>query len=159
MENRDAGGEPFTVNLTNVGSPMGLTTIELKGVDRANLLGALCSALAKAEVSVVSGSIQTDRRTGAVRNVMRVCDSETGERLDPRVFEWLSVRVLSACWHADERAWLATPRSVGRFIGAGEGEARAPGRARGDDGEPQARKRLDGVRRAADARPRRGRGG
>ena len=85
-------------------------------MDRANLLGALCSALAKAEVSVVSGSIRTDRRTGAVRNTMHVCDSETGERLDPRVFEWLSVRVLSACWTADERAWLATPRSVGRFI-------------------------------------------
>ena len=116
FEYRDAGGEPFTVNLTNVGSPKGLTTIKLKGVDRANLLGALCSALAKAEVSVVSGSIQTDRRTGAVRNTMHVCDSETGERLDPRVFEWLSVRVLSACWTADERAWLATPRSVGRFI-------------------------------------------
>ena len=104
------------MNLTNVGSPQGLTTIELKGVDRANLLGPLCSALAKAEVSVVSGSIRTDRRTGAVRNTMHVCDSETGERLDPRVFEWLSVRVLSACWTADERAWLATPRSVGRFI-------------------------------------------
>ena len=73
FEYRDAGGEPFTVNLTNVGSPMGLTTIELKGVDRANLLGALCSALAKAEVSVVSGSIQTDRRTGAVRNAPCAC--------------------------------------------------------------------------------------
>ena len=129
FEYRDAGGEPFTVNLTNVGSPMGLTTIELKGVDRANLLGALCSALAKAEVSVVSGSIQTDRRTGAVRNVMRVCDSVSGERLDPRVFEWLSVRVLSACWHADERAWLATPRSVGRFIVA-KGRSQTFGRAR-----------------------------
>lgn len=129
FEYRDAGGEPFTVNLTNVGSPEGLTTIKLKGVDRANLLGALCSALAKAEVSVVSGSIQTDRRTGAVRNVMYVCDSETGERLDPRVFEWLSVRVLSACWHADERAWLATPRSVGRFIVA-KGRSRTFGRAR-----------------------------
>ena len=129
FEYRDAGGEPFTVNLTNVGSPKGLTTIKLKGVDRANLLGALCSALAKAEVSVVSGSIQTDRRTGAVRNVMRVCDSVSGERLDPRVFEWLSVRVLSACWTADERAWLATPRSVGRFIVA-KGRSQTFGRAR-----------------------------
>ena len=26
------------------------------------------------------------------------------------------MRVLSACWTADERAWLAPPRSVGRFI-------------------------------------------
>ena len=60
---------------------------------------------------------------------MRVCDSVSGERLDPRVFEWLSVRVLSACWHADERAWLATPRSVGRFIVA-KGRSQTFGRAR-----------------------------
>ena len=116
LEYRDASGEPFTVNLTNVGAPPGLTAVTLKGMDRANLLGALCTALAKAEVSVVSGSIQTDRRTKRVRNTMYVCDRETGEQLDPSVFESLSVRVLSACWTADERAWLAPPRSVGRFI-------------------------------------------
>ena len=87
-EYRDASGEPFTVRLTNAGSPeSGLTTIELRGFDRANLLGALCSALARAEVSVVSGSIDTDTRTGAVRNVMRVCDRTTSRRLDPAVFE------------------------------------------------------------------------
>ena len=145
FEYRDAGGEPFTVNLTNVGSPKGLTTIKLKGVDRANLLGALCSALAKAEVSVVSGSIQTDRRTGAVRNTMHVCDSETGERLDPRVFEWLSVRVLSACWTADERAWLATPRSVGRFIVA-------KGRSRVGRAQQSARRNFADLDSASNAR-------
>ena len=122
-EYRDASGEPFTVRLTNVDSPKGLTTIKINGVDRANLLGALCSALAKAEVSVVSGSIDTDPRTGAVRNVMRVCDRTTSRRLDPAVFESLSVRVLSACWTADERAWLSPPRSVGRFIVAGKNRA------------------------------------
>ena len=128
-EYRDASGEPFTVRLTNAGSPeSGLTTIELRGFDRANLLGALCSALARAEVSVVSGSIDTDTRTGAVRNVMRVCDRTTRQRLDPRAFESLSARVLSACWSADERAWLAPPRSVGRFIVAGKNPNRARAR-------------------------------
>ena len=116
VEYRDASGEPFTVNVTNVGAPPGLTAVTLKGTDRANLLGALCTALAKANVSVVSGSISTSRRTKRVLNTMYVCDRETGEELDPSVFENVSVRVLSACWTADERAWLARPRSVGRFI-------------------------------------------
>ena len=116
VEYRDASGEPFTVNLTNVGAPPGLTAVTLKGMDRANLLGALCTALAKANVSVVSGSISTNRRTKRVLNTMYVCDRETGKELDPSVFENVSVRVLSACWTADERAWLAPPRSVGRFI-------------------------------------------
>ena len=108
FEYRDAGGEPFTVNLTNVGSPMGLTTIELKGVDRANLLGALCSALAKAEVSVVSGSIQTDRRTGAVRNA----------RARVRLGEWRTAG--PACLRVALRARSERVLACGRARVAGD---------------------------------------
>ena len=115
-EFRDAYGEPFSVNITNVGSPPGLTTIELKGLDKANLLGALCSALAKAEVSVVSGTIATDVVTSRVKNTIHAYSSGTKQRLDPSVFESLSVRILSACWTADDRKWLNTTRSVGKFI-------------------------------------------
>ena len=115
-EFRDASGGSFTVNVTNNGAPPGLTLIELKGVDKANLLGALCSALAKADVSVVSGTIATDVSTNRVSNAIGVYMSSTKQRLDPGVFESLSVRILAACWTADRREWLDSPRSVGRFI-------------------------------------------
>ena len=77
--------------------------IELKGVDKANLLGALCSALAKADVSVVSGTIATDVSTNRVSNAIGVYMSSTKQRLDPGVFESLSVRILAACWTAATR--------------------------------------------------------
>ena len=69
-EFRDAAA-PFTVELSNEDALPGLTKIELRGMDRANLLGALCSALARLDIAVVSGTISTGP-DGRVRNTMHV---------------------------------------------------------------------------------------
>ena len=132
-EFRDAAGDPFTVELSNEDAPAGLTKIELRGVDRANLLGALCSSLARANISVVSGVIATDP-DGRVRNTMFVRKSPPGDRigigargpvgsvvdgpssarLDEREFADVSLRILSACWTSagDEAPTLESLWSV-----------------------------------------------
>jgi len=136
-EFRDAAGDPFTVELSNEDAPAGLTKIELRGVDRANLLGALCSSLARANISVVSGVIATDP-DGRVRNTMFVRKSPPGDRigigargpvgsvvdgpssssarLDEREFADVSLRILSACWTSDEREWLRPPPASMKFL-------------------------------------------
>ena len=54
-----SSGNEFKVLVSNEDAPDGMTKLEVRGMDRANLLGSVCSALARLDVSVVSAIITT----------------------------------------------------------------------------------------------------
>lgn len=135
------------------------------GIDRVNLLGAMCSALSKMEVSIVSGLIST-AKDGVVRNTMYVRRSDgymnrrvggkthQGDdcrRISEDDFASVSFNVAAACWTSDRREWLAS-RPAGKFLSGG-GATRAARVAIGD--QAQEREELAAAEarmRAASAR-------
>ena len=70
-EYSDQDGNRFNVYLSNTDAPAGMTKLEVRGTDRANLLGSLCTSLARMEISIVSGIISTGD-DGIVRNTLFV---------------------------------------------------------------------------------------
>lgn len=122
-EYSDQDGNRFNVYLSNTDAPAGMTKLEVRGTDRANLLGSLCTSLARMEISIVSGIISTGD-DGIVRNTLFVRRQDRddgnsgiiiGGRLEEEEFGPVSLQVLSACWTSEERDWLKT-RSGGRFV-------------------------------------------
>ena len=122
-EYSDQDGNRFNVYLSNSDAPVGMTKLEVRGTDRANLLGSLCTSLARMEISIVSGIVSTGN-DGIVRNTLFVRRQDRddgnagiiiGGRLEEEDFGPVSLQVLSACWTSEERDWLKT-RSGGRFV-------------------------------------------
>ena len=55
-EYSDQDGNRFNVYLSNSDAPVGMTKLEVRGTDRANLLGSLCTSLASARSHPRDGS-------------------------------------------------------------------------------------------------------
>ena len=114
-EFRDAAGAPFTVELSNEDAPPGLTKIELRGMDRANLLGALCSA-SRASTSLWCPEPYLPAPTAACATPCTFV--ARAARWTRMIFSRVSLQVLAACWNSVCRDWLRTRRPAGKYLTA-----------------------------------------
>ena len=157
LQYRDAGGEPFTVNLTNVGSPEGFND------DQTQRRGPRQSA---------QRAVLGARQSRGFRGVRVHTDGPTHRRRARDVRMRLGNRRTAgpACLRVALRARSERVLARGRARVAGDAaKRRALHRREGTIADVRTRTRATtrntkngfgfGVRRAADARPRRGRGG